>query len=36
MFENGNQQSKTEVNARTERSQNWSHEQPCFLLKKNL
>ena len=34
MFENRSQQSKTEVNARTERSQNSSHEQTCFLLKK--
>ena len=34
MFENRSQQSKTEVNARTDRSQNWSHEQSCFLLKK--
>ena len=33
MFENRSQQSKTEVNARTERSQNSSHEQTCFLLK---
>ena len=36
MFENRSQQSKTEVNARTERSQNSSHEQTCSLLKKNL
>ena len=34
MFENRSQRSKTEVNARTERSQNSSHEQSCFLLKK--
>ena len=34
MFENRSQQSKTEVNARAERSQNSSHEQTCFLLKK--
>ena len=34
MFENRSQQSKTEVNARTERSQNSSHEQTSFLLKK--
>ena len=33
MFENRSQQSKTEVNARTERSQNSSHEQTCLLLK---
>ena len=36
MFENRSQQSKTEVNARTERSQISSHEQTCFLLKKNI
>ena len=35
MFENRSQQSKMEVNARTERSQNSSHEQTCFLLKKH-
>ena len=35
MFENRSQQSKTEVKARIERSQNSSHEQTCFLLKKN-
>ena len=34
MSENRSQQSKTELNARTERSQNSSHEQTCFLLKK--
>ena len=34
MFENGSQQSNAEVNARTEKSQNSSHEQTCFLLKK--
>ena len=34
MFENRSQQSKTEVKARKERSQNSSHEQTCFLLKK--
>ena len=34
MFENRSQQSKTEANARTERSQNSSHEQTFFLLKK--
>ena len=34
MFENRSQQSKTEVKARIERSQNSSHEQTCFLLKK--
>ena len=34
MFENRCQQSKTEVEARIERSQNSSHEQTCFLLKK--
>ena len=33
MFENRIQQSKTEVDARTERSHNSSHEQTCFLLK---
>ena len=33
MFENRSQQSKTEVNARTERSQNSSHEQTCVLKK---
>ena len=33
MFENRSQQSKTEVNARIERSQNSSHEQTCFLIK---
>ena len=33
MFENKSQQSKTEVKARTERSQNSSREQTCFLLK---
>ena len=33
MFENRSQQSKTEVNARTERIQNSRHEQTCFLLK---
>ena len=33
MFENRSQQSITEVNARTEKSQNSSHEQTCFLLK---
>ena len=36
MFENRSLQSKTEVNARTERSQNSSQEQICFLLKKNI
>ena len=36
MFENRSQQSKTEVNVRTERSQNSSHEQTCFLLKKTV
>ena len=36
MFENRSQQSKTEVKARIERSQNSSHEQTCFLLKKPL
>ena len=35
MLENRNQQSKTEVNARTERSQNSVQEQTCFLLKKH-
>ena len=34
MFENRSQQSKTEVKARIQRSQNSSHEQTCFLLKK--
>ena len=34
MFENRSQQSKAEVNARTEEIQNSSHEQTCFLLKK--
>ena len=34
MFENRSQQSKTELKARIERSQNSSHEQTCFLLKK--
>ena len=34
MLENRSQQSKTEVNARIERSQNSSHKQNCFLLKK--
>ena len=34
MFENRSQISKTEVKARIERSQNSSHEQTCFLLKK--
>ena len=34
MFEKRSQQSKTEVDARTERSQNSSHEQTCCLLKK--
>ena len=36
MFENRSQQSKTEVNARTERSKNSSQEQTCLktLLKK--
>ena len=34
MFENTSQQSKKEVNARTERSKNSSHEQTRFLLKK--
>ena len=34
MFENRSQQSKTEVKARIERSQNSSHQQTCFLLKK--
>ena len=33
MFENRGQQSKTEVKARSERSQVSSHEQICFLLK---
>ena len=33
MFENRSQQSKTEENARTEKTQNASHEQKCFLLK---
>ena len=36
MFENRSQQSKTEVKARIERSQNSSHEQTCFLLKKPI
>ena len=36
MFENRSQQSKTELNTRIERSQNSSHEQTCFLLKKTL
>ena len=36
MFENRSQQSKTEVNARKERSQNSSSEQTCFLLKKTV
>ena len=36
MFENRCQQSKTEVNVRTERSQNSSHDQTCFLLKKTF
>ena len=36
MFENRSQQSKTEVKAQIERSQNSSHEQTCFLLKKNI
>ena len=36
MFENRSQQSRTEVKARIERSQNSSHEQTCFLLKQNL
>ena len=36
MFENRSQQSKTEVKARIERSQNSSHEQTCFLLKKRV
>ena len=34
MFENRSRQTKVEVNARTERSQNSSHEQTCFPLKK--
>ena len=33
MFENRSQQLKAEVNARTKRSRNSSHEQTCFLLK---
>ena len=33
MFENRCQQSKMEVNARTERSQSSIHDQICFLLK---
>ena len=33
MFENGSQQSKTEVKTRKERSQNSSHDQTGFLLK---
>ena len=36
MFENRSQQSKTEVKARTQRSQNSSHEQTCFLLKEKI
>ena len=34
MFKNRSQQSKTEVKARIEESQNSSHEQTCFLQKK--
>ena len=34
MLENGSQQSKTELKARTERRQNSSHEQTYFCLKK--
>ena len=36
MIENRGQQSKTEVNAQTESSQNSSHEQTCLLLKKKI
>ena len=36
MFEKRSQQSETEVNAQTERSQNSSHEQTRFLLKKTV
>ena len=36
MFENRSQQSKMEVKVRIERSQNSSHEQTCFLLKKTV
>ena len=35
MFEKRSQQSKPEVEARIERSQNSSHEQTCFLLKRH-
>ena len=35
MFENKSQQSKTELKTRIERSPISSHEQTCFLLKKN-
>ena len=36
MLKNRSQQSKTEVKARIERTQNSSHEQTWFLLKKNI
>ena len=36
MFKNRSEQSKLEVKTRTERSQNSSHEQTCFLLKNNI
>ena len=36
MFENRSQISETEVNAPTERSQNSSYEQTCFMLTKTV